>query len=190
MSEAARRGRGGRESRSWLAVLLGGALLVGLGLGLGIAFGIAWQDAGVLVGQATGVAEELELGSLEAGEGGPVAELVPEPGTPAAGGSRPEGSEAAAAPEPAAPAPVEAAPPTAPGSFAVQVGAFGESARAEELAETLRREGHPVYLSPGAGSARWRVRVGPLPSRERAEAVARKLAREGLPTWVLEESGR
>ena len=182
MSEAVRRGRGGRESgEGWLSVLVGGVLLVGLGLGLGIALGLAWQDAGLLLGQATGAAEELELGGRPAEVQAPAAELVAGEPLPAEAGSPSK------SPREAAPAPVEAGPPA--GGFAVQVGAFGESARAEELAETLRGEGHPVYLSPGAGSARWRVRVGPLPSRERAEEVARALARRGLPTWVLEETG-
>ncbi len=185
MSEAVRRGRGARESRSWITVLLGGVCLVGLGLGLGIAFGLAWQDAGVFVGQATGVAEEFELAPPDREGAAPVAELVrerPDPEVAAAG------EEAPAAEGPPAPAAVEAAPPGA--GFAVQVGAFRESARAEELAESLRKEGHPVYLSPGAGAARWRVRVGPLESRERALAVARALAGRGLPTWVLEETER
>jgi DedD protein len=78
------------------------------------------------------------------------------------------------------------------GRFAVQVGAFGESRAAEELAQTLRGKGFAAYVSPGATAAatRWRVRVGPFPSRPAAEKAAGRLAaEEKLPTWVLDENG-
>ena len=74
--------------------------------------------------------------------------------------------------------------------FAVQVGAFADSASAERLANSLRGKGFRVYVSGSReeGASRWRVRVGPMETREAAERSAARLkAEETLPTWVLEE---
>ena len=75
----------------------------------------------------------------------------------------------------------------------MQVGAFAESRAAEQLAQSLRSSGLPVYVSPSAaaeGEQRWRVRVGPVATREEAERIASRLkSKEKLPTWVLTEDG-
>ena len=124
---------------------------------------------------------------------------------PAEAGAEPaEGEAATAAPDVAAAPP--AAPPPLPsadraaapgaraaGKLSVQVGAFAESRAAEQLAESLRGSGLPVYVSPSAaaeGAQRWRVRVGPVRTREEAEQIASRLkTKEKLPTWVLTEDG-
>lgn len=76
--------------------------------------------------------------------------------------------------------------------FAVQVGAFAQSAEAEKLEAELRRKGLPAYVQPatGARDARWRVRVGPIATRDEADRVATRLrTQDRLPVWILEESG-
>ena len=150
---------------------------------------------------------ELDPGDVAAA---PPGALAPEgdesaPTAPAAKPAPPKPAATAAKPVPAAkpaPAPVAKpapAPPAAPapkqtaalpgGRFAVQVGAFAESASAEGLVERLQGRGYSAYVSPApSGAARWRVRVGPLPTRPEAEKLAEKLQRaEDLSTWVLDE---
>jgi cell division septation protein DedD len=139
-----------------------------------------------------------------AGEGAPPAAS---PGAAVSAGTRrPEPAKPAAAPAVAAapaPAPAAASPvlPRAPApppvsargpGFAVQVGAFGERAAAEQLVGSLRGDRFAAYLvegKPGEG-ARFRVRVGPFASREEASGQASKLKeRRRLPTWVIREGG-
>lgn len=95
---------------------------------------------------------------------------------------------APASPHVAAPPPVAARGP----GFAVQVGAFGERAAADQLVGSLRSDRFAAYLvegAPGEG-ARFRVRVGPFATREEASGQASKLkARRQLPTWVIREGG-
>jgi cell division septation protein DedD len=175
------------------SVLLGGVgllLVAAPGFALGLFAGVAWEEPWLLVRHLFGGSSEVAWRApQERGES--VAEA------PGAAEALPE----VAAPPPRAPAPrVDPnvtrmrpdvlSPGASPARFAVQVGAFAESATAERLAEELRGKGFDVYISPGAkaGEARWRVRVGPLSSREDAEnAAARLKAEEKLPTWVLDE---
>jgi DedD protein len=103
----------------------------------------------------------------------------------------------APAPQPAAPAaqaptpvPVassNAAAGSAPGGWAVQVGAFGTAAAADKLAAELKSAGYRVYVSPVARSGKTlqRVRVGPEAERSRAEGLAVKLKARGLPATVV-----
>ena len=74
--------------------------------------------------------------------------------------------------------------------FSIQVGAFGNSVRADDLAEQLGSAGYPVQILEPDDDDRWRVRVGPIEGRDEAEALALRLKREDrLPTWVLSEPG-
>jgi len=76
--------------------------------------------------------------------------------------------------------------------FSVQVGAFSDSAAADEVREKLLARGFESYVIPASrgGDGKWRVRVGPEPSREAAESLAGRLkSEERLPTWVLSEGG-
>lgn len=77
-------------------------------------------------------------------------------------------------------------------AFAVQVGAFSESAAANGVRDDLRRKGFDAYSVPPqpGGDQRTRVRVGPVASKSDAQALADRLKREeSLPTWVLSVSG-
>jgi DedD protein len=160
---------------------------------------VAWEEPGLLtshlLGRTTEVAwegegdEETALPDVAA-QKGEVTRMRPEVLSPGGKEAVP-GLEAG---PPQAPPPTVSAKAVAPaeGRFAVQVGAFGESATAERLATRLREKGWTVYVSPGAkaGESRWRVRVGPHPSREEADAAAARLkTQEKLPTWVLDENG-
>ncbi len=124
-----------------------------------------------------------------------VTEFVPEvAAAPPAKPTPPEVPEAAprkpkTAPAPAAKPPAPRVAAVAPGRFSIQVGAFGDSAAAENLAARLRARGYKSYVKTDeAGGSRWRVRVGPVDGRAQAEDLAAKLQKgEKLPTWILDE---
>ncbi|MBZ0144919.1 MAG: septal ring lytic transglycosylase RlpA family protein [Rhodocyclaceae bacterium] len=73
--------------------------------------------------------------------------------------------------------------PIGPRAFAVQVGAFQEEARAQQLAETLCRDYPQVAVR--AGEAWHRVQVGAFAARSAAEALADELAALGYPAVVV-----
>ena len=190
------------RAHSSIVTAIGLLLLAVPGFALGLLAGVAWEEPGLLanhlLGRSSGVSwgEEVGVESEElpdvAAPVGDVTRMRPEVLSP---GGREAVPGVAAAPPTAAPAATTAPAPRAvasAGRFAVQVGAFGESATAERLARRLREGGWQVYVSPGAkaGESRWRVRVGPHPTREQAaDTAARLKAREKLPTWVLDENG-
>ncbi len=190
-------GRRSRRGRGWLFSLLGLALVAIPGFALGLFAGVLWEDPGLILGDLAGDTDEVAWGpQTEADVAG-----APAP----ADGAELGGGEASASPPDVAAAPPSAPPPlpsadraAAPGGrkagkLSVQVGAFAESRAAEQLAESLRSSGLPVYVSPSAvaeGEQRWRVRVGPVATREEAERIASRLkTKEKLPTWVLTEDG-
>jgi DedD protein len=161
--------------------------------------GVLWEDPGLILGDLAGDSDEVAWGPQAEADAAAAAGAAP------AEGAEPDAGEAVGAP-----ADVAAAPPPAPaplpsadraaapgaraaGKLAVQVGAFAESRAAEQLAESLRGAGLPVYVSPSAaaeGQQRWRVRVGPVATREEADRIASRLkTKEKLPTWVLTEDG-
>jgi cell division septation protein DedD len=186
-----------RRGRGWLFSLLGLALVAIPGFAVGLFAGVLWEDPGLILGDLAGDSEEVAWGP----------QPPPAPETDTRDDLAPGGEEAPAGdapPDVAAAPPVEprslptagrAAAPSAParGKLSVQVGAFAESRAAEQLAETLRGAGLPVYVSPSAAAAgdqRWRVRVGPIATREEADRIASRLkTKEKLPTWVLTEDG-
>ena len=193
------------RTHSPIIVAVGLMLLAIPGFALGLLAGVVWEEPGLLFSHVLGRTTEV-VWSRPAAEG---ADELPDVAAPAPGVTRmrpevlsPDGREAvpggvAASPATAA-TPASAnqrtLPPTRPtgARFAVQVGAFTESATAERLAKRLQASGFSAYVSPGvsAGSARWRVRVGPHRTREQADDTAARLkAQEKLPTWVLDENG-
>ncbi|MGI9590030.1 MAG: SPOR domain-containing protein [Myxococcota bacterium] len=202
--------------RSPIVTAVGLLLLAVPGFALGLLAGVAWEEPGLLASHLLGRTTEITLADESPGEDeslpdvaarpGDVTRLRPEVLSP---GGRQAVAGVASAPPAAAPpsassarpstppsaasaAKVASAPVPVPGRFAVQVGAFSESATAERLASRLRDKGWEVYVSPGAkaGESRWRVRVGPHSTREAAaQAAARLKTQEKLPTWVLDEDG-
>ena len=129
--------------------------------------------------------------------------LVPEP---VSGSSRPP-----AAKEPAATAAVEAEPPavnapSAPATegparaanppaaqaatqspaWAVQLGAFSNRQKAEQLVADLRKRRYSAFLLEyrASGQVLYRVRVGPEQDRARAEEIAARLAKDGFQPVV------
>lgn len=63
-------------------------------------------------------------------------------------------------------------------SYVVQVGAFGEAAKAASLSSELKSRGFAAYTEK-AGSVT-RVRVGPFANKEQAEKAAERLRANGL----------
>lgn len=80
-------------------------------------------------------------------------------------------------------------------AYCVQVGAFGEEAKARALRARLAPHYDDVYISPvqtrldrmPAPQRVYRVRVGPYAERAHAESCAATLAELGLPAVVTEE---
>jgi len=194
-------GRRPRRGRGWLFSLLALALVAIPGFALGLFAGVLWEDPGLILGDLAGDTDEVAWGPPTEADAAAAAGAAPAP----VEGAEPDAGEAVSAP-----ADVAAAPPPAPaplpsadraaapgaraaGKLAVQVGAFAESRAAEQLADSLRGAGLPVYVSPSAaaeGQQRWRVRVGPVATREEADRIASRLkTKEKLPTWVLTEDG-
>lgn len=86
--------------------------------------------------------------------------------------------------------PATAAAPAGAGRFALQLGAFGDHARAEEFGRRLRGEVAGLALEEGVGAGGrpvWRARAGGWDDRPAAEAAARELgARLGLDVHVVD----
>jgi DedD protein len=152
---------------------------------------------------------------MPAGDMAPVQEeqiLVPEPvaDTPAqeaeekavapvapAAGPR-EAQPRAAETKPAEPArrntpePAPAASATAPAAgmqapaWAVQLGAFSNRAKAEQLVAELRKRRYAAFVLEyrASGQVLYRVRVGPEQDRARAEEIAARLAKDGFQPVV------
>jgi DedD protein len=203
------RGHSGDEREhpgpGWLATLLGGFVLVVLGFGLGVVVGAAREEPELVLRHLSSDAQEVPAPAPGPPHAAPPAPEAPptvapapapaptpasEPAREAAPPVRP--SAAVSSPPPAGATHPERAPAGTPAGprYAVQVGAFAESAQAEKLAERLRRKGLEVHVTPGTGprDSRWRVRVGPVDSRLEADRVAERLkTTEQLPTWVLTE---
>jgi DedD protein len=98
----------------------------------------------------------------------PLPQPTPAP-EPAATPARPEPKPFAVAPKPAQPA-----------EFVIQLGAFGEMARARAYEQRLKKAGFPVYLERVSGTNKTRVRAGPYASREAAERAYQQMKQRGL----------
>ncbi len=181
-----------------LATLAGAAVLVMLGFGLGLLAGAAYEDPTLVADHLAGRSEMVALDDSAApASPEPVRDFgvaVEPPRPPPEPARQPLGSGATASPaSPSAPAPVAAPPPrrtAAPaptnGSFVIQVGAFGESAGARRLRDSLRAKGFSTEVVELTGAARYKVRVGPIATRGEADRMAGVLKREhDLNTWVV-----
>lgn len=112
--------------------------------------------------------------------------------TPAGGALRPDdGARAQAllegqssAPQRPAPAPSTAA---VPARLVVQVGAFADNARAQEVRRRLESAGLKTYthVAETPEGRRIRVRVGPFDSRQEAERAADRVKALKLPARIL-----
>jgi len=123
--------------------------------------------------------------------------LVPEPladepeaGTPAEAvvPASPGGEPQPAAARPASRAPDPPPPETvaqAP-AWAVQLGAFSNRGKAEQLVADLRKRRYSAFLLEyrASGQVLYRVRVGPEQDRARAEQIAARLAKDGFQPVV------
>ena len=80
---------------------------------------------------------------------------------------------------------VASAPAEAP-AWAVQLGAFSNRAKAEQLVVELRKRGYAAFVLEyrATGQALYRVRVGPEQDRERAAEIAARLAKDGFQPVV------
>jgi DedD protein len=79
------------------------------------------------------------------------------------------------------------APSAAAERFIVQVGAFAEAARAQQVRQKLERAGQKTYthVADTPEGKRIRVRLGPFASRSDAEKAAAKAKALGLTPSVL-----
>ena len=85
--------------------------------------------------------------------------------------------------------PSKAAVPSAPveaPAWAVQLGAFSNRAKADQLVAELRKRGYAAFVLEyrATGQALYRVRVGPEQDRERAAEIAARLAKDGFQPVV------
>jgi cell division protein FtsN len=219
-SSRERRPRGG--GLGWIATFGGAAVLLAFGFGVGLVAGSALEAPELVAHSLKGDGVELPLPDAPAVASRPApAAAAPEAAVrrsaPAGSGERSsdfdtgEGREAPApvpeavgkvAAAPAAPSPPAVAapppvPPPAPSArrapgFAVQVGAFSDRRKADQLAASLRTSQLSAYVVEGGKreAAPYRVRVGPYATRERAnDAAARLQAKRRLSTWVIAEEG-
>jgi DedD protein len=81
----------------------------------------------------------------------------------------------------ATPASSQAPPPAARGSFAVQLGTFGNRENADRLVRDMNAKGFAAFVAPYTRENHelYRVRVGPARDRAAAEALAAQLRRIG-----------
>ena len=75
----------------------------------------------------------------------------------------------------------------AAGRFIVQIGAFEDTARAQEVRQKVERGGLKTYthVAETPSGKRTRVRVGPYGSRADAEKAASRIKALGLPAAIL-----
>lgn len=85
------------------------------------------------------------------------------------------------------PAPAQAAAAPAAGRYVVQVGAFAEAGRAQEVRGKLERAGLKTYthVADTKDGRRIRVRVGPFADKAEASKAAAKIKQLELPAAIL-----
>jgi DedD protein len=116
----------------------------------------------------------------------PVAEPRPDerPPPPAKTPPPPE-PRSAAVEKPAVAKPVPAASDSAT-AWAVQLGAFSNRAKAEQLVAELQKRRYAAFMLEyrASGKVLYRVRVGPEQDRARAEEIAARLTKDGFQPVV------
>ena len=119
-------------------------------------------------------------------EAKPAAKPAPTDGDAARAAALLSGAGAAQADKPAAAEPKLAAT-EAKGRMVVQVGAFAESAKADETRQKLEKAGLKTYtqVADTKDGKRIRVRVGPFASRAEAEKAVNKIRSLDLPVAIL-----
>jgi DedD protein len=77
--------------------------------------------------------------------------------------------------------------PSTPGRFIVQVGAFADASRAQQVRMQLERAGLKTYthVADTPEGKRIRVRLGPFGTRAEADKAAAKAKAVGLPAAIL-----
>lgn len=160
----------------------------------------------ILTGRGSGSSEppaqptrrvEVPLGDAEPEQEEQV--LVPEPVAdepapgPAAVVQTPVADSPAREPQPAPARPAERTPEPPPPeavaqapAWAVQLGAFSNRGKAEQLVADLRKRRYAAFLLEyrASGQVLYRVRVGPEQDRARAEEIAARLAKDGFQPVV------
>jgi cell division septation protein DedD len=209
-----------RNAFSRSTILTVGRLLafVVVGFAVGLVLGIASEEPELLAGHARGDSETVELddalaarpdedveaaaraarveAEFEAEElaivfdDAPPMELPDVSAGPMDGG--PETAQADATAESAPTSGSSSSVGAGGGSWAIQVGAFGDEPSAIQLADRLEGKGYPIEVLPaGADSNRWRVRVQPIDGEATARTTAERVEREErLPTWVIRLEGQ
>jgi DedD protein len=120
------------------------------------------------------------------------ARKAPEEPRPSASAKPPEAppkAESAPPAKPAATPPRSPAPPAAAmqsAAWAVQLGAFSNRTKAEQLVEQLRERRYAAFMLEyrASGQVLYRVRVGPEQDRARAQQIAARLAKDGFQPVV------
>jgi len=149
----------------------------------------------VPIGNAVPAPEELVLVPEPELPGGPAPiapapkpdATVPDPGTsrpPAPNASAAAPREKPAQPRAAEPAAVRASAPAA--AWAVQLGAFSNRSKAEQLVAELQKRRYAAFILEyrASGQVLYRVRVGPEQDRARAQQIAGRLAKDGYEPVV------
>lgn len=100
---------------------------------------------------------------------------------------KPDPAKASAAEAARAQALLDGKPPVAVERIVVQVGAFADAARAQEVRLTLERAGLKTYthVAETSEGKRIRVRLGPFASRAEADKAAARVKALGLPAAIL-----
>lgn len=87
---------------------------------------------------------------------------------------------------PAAKTPAMTPAPAPATAWAVQLGAFSNRAKADQLVAELRKRGYAAFVLEyrASGQVLYRVRVGPEQDRARAREIASRLAKDGFQPVV------
>ena len=122
---------------------------------------------------------EIATAPVPAPDSGPAKPEVAPPPTPS------PGPRAATTEAPAQPAPASV-PPAAASAWAVQLGAFSNKSKAEQLVAELRTRRYAAFLLEyrASGQVLYRVRVGPEQDRARAVEIAGRLEKDGFQPVV------
>jgi DedD protein len=124
---------------------------------------------------------------VEALPAAPPAESRPAPAPAPQPQAKPATSPAAPANNAPAAKPVAPSKPESSVRVVVQVGAFSDQARAQEVRQRLERAGFKTYtqVAETPEGRRIRVRVGPFDSRAEADRVAARIKQLGFQPSVL-----